>query len=328
MSGIRHVGAWSKASQTDGYDCYICALGYESRSIHAASYVGEVSEKRIAVGFDYHHCGALESNRSWFEARGYLEWLQSDSFDSPFLTDEQFSEFARQVMGLLTESPPNRPLRLCIDISCFSTVRLALLLEAIDEYPSKLGTHVDFVYAAGKGYDANQEPTQIEIAGPVTIRYAGWTVEPDMPVHAVFGLGLEYEKAVGAFELLNPSDAFAFATLGTSASLDKHLTDANRLFFPLIDTQKRFSFRIDRTLELYHRVQSLVHGILREARPVLVPMGPKIFTLVSLLIAEAQIPRVSVWRISTGRSGEPIDIEPTGPISGLSVEFEGAERVD
>jgi hypothetical protein len=60
---------------------------------------------------------------------------------------------------------------------------------------------------------------------------------------------------------------------------------------------------------------------LRQARPVIVPMGPKIFGLAALLIAESFVPRISVWRISTGRSGEPLDICATGPIHGYTVEF-------
>lgn len=298
------------------YDGFICAMGYESRSTHAAAALGKDATTRVAVGFDYHHCGSLAENKKWFAARGFFSWFDDRT---PYLCDEQFVEDMLDLFCSWHSDKPARIPRLCIDISCFSLVRMAILVESIVRLG--LDVDVDFVYSAGRGYGKGREPRQIEVAGPVTRRFAGWTTEPDLPVHAVFGLGLEYQKAVGAFELLNPSDAFAFATLGTSDSLDHHISEANRLFFPLIDERKRFPFRLDRPMELYHRMRSLVHGILREARPVLLPMGPKIFGTAALLIAESLFPRLSVWRISTGRSAVPVDIHASGPISGYSVSF-------
>jgi hypothetical protein len=323
MNQIRRVGNFQPQDSPIDYDSFICALGYESRAIHAADKMALAAANKVAVGFDYHHSGQLAYNVDWFKSRGFLDWTEDgrENADSPFRSDEQFDRLVKSMIERLVADAPERPLRVCIDISCFSMIRLAFLLEAIVQSSSKYCIFVDFVYSSGRGYEGHREPSQIETAGPVTERYAGWTVEPDLPVHAIFGLGLEYEKAVGAIELLNPSDAFAFATLGTSAALDKHITDANRLFFPLIDPPKRFAFSIDRPMAVYHRLRSLTLGILRQARPVIVPMGPKIFGLAALLIAESFVPRISVWRISTGRSGEPLDICATGPIHGYTVEF-------
>jgi hypothetical protein len=213
---VRHVSGFHLDGTTcDGrpYDWFICALGYELRATHAASQIGVSANNRVAIGFDYHHCGRLAENKKWFEDRGFFEWtdeLKSD-WNPPFLSDETFKAMVFWLVERIWLNPPDLMPRLCVDISCFSMVRLASLLEALVCCTSKGGFTVDFVYSSGTGYDGHREPSQIEIAGPVTDRYAGWTVEPDLPVNAVFGLGLEYDKAVGAIELLNPADAFAFA---------------------------------------------------------------------------------------------------------------------
>jgi hypothetical protein len=313
------------------YDLFLCAVGYEERSSFAAKKLNLKTRVRVGIGFDYHKVGRLSENIEYFSSNGFLDWA---SGRSPHVTDIEFAALILELFKNVFETSPNP--RLAVDISSFSSVRLAKILECVTIFASDRTAVVDFYYTLGDGYDNKQRSEEIEFSGPVTEFFAGWSSEPELPVTAIFCLGKEYDRAIGAFELLNPSLTFVFATSGALETLSNRILkvgpefngelarlvrDANRQLLPLVPTDKRFEIDLKKPYECYTMVKSVVSGAVRFGRAVAVPLGPKLFTLIALLTAIELNPRMAVWRFSVGRSGEPQDVRSSGHVVGLSVCF-------
>jgi hypothetical protein len=319
------------AEVQDTYDLFLCAVGYEERSSFAAKKLNLKAKVRIGIGFDYHKVGSLARNIKYFSKNGFLDWASSRS---PHVSDFEFASVIAELFKKVFETTDNP--RLAIDISCFSSVRLAKVLECVTILTAGKTAVVDFFYSIGEGYDNKQRSEEIEFSGPVTEYFAGWSTEPELPITAIFCLGKEYDRAIGAFELLNPSLSFVFATSGALENLSNRILkvapefngelarlvqDANRQLLPLVPTDKRFEIDLTSPYECYTMVKSVVSGAVRFGRAVAVPLGPKLFTLIALLTAIELNPKMAVWRFSVGRSGEPQDVRPSGQVVGLSVCF-------
>jgi hypothetical protein len=67
-------------------------------------------------------------------------------------------------------------------------------------------------------------------------------------------------------------------------------------------------------------LESVVYGLLKSFNVIVLPFGPKIFTLCSLLVAGLH-PTVSVWRVSAGGAERPVNRRASGRITCLTVTF-------
>ena len=325
------------AENQSTYDLFLCAVGYEERSSFVAKKLNLSTELRFGIGFDYHKVGMLAENLEYFSKSGFLDWANGRS---PHVTDFEFLFVISELFKKVFETTANP--RLAIDISSFSSVRLAKVIECVMSYTADKTAVVDFYYSIGEGYDNKLRSEEIEFSGPVTEYFAGWSAEPELPVTSIFCLGKEYDRAIGAFELLNPSLTFVFATSGALENLsnrilkvapeiDRELArlvqDANRQLLPLVPKDKRFEIDLRKPYDCYTMVKSVASGAVRFGRVVAVPLGPKLFTLISLLTAIELNPRMAVWRFSVGKSGEPQNVRPSGQVIGLSVCFNPTSKV-
>lgn len=299
------------------YDALLCAVGYESRSKFVANEKQVDSASNLGIGFDYHQIGSLEENVEWFLSNGFFKW---NNGQPAHISDASFPKTISQMLSPIFDESNKRP-HFAVDISSFSSIRLAEIVKFFWNQANEKEFMVDFLYAPGRHYMPSRDDEQIQFAGPVTDQFAGWSSAPELPVVAIFGLGLRDETALGAFEFINPGDAYTFATAGAENSLREQIDDANKELYPLVPKSHRHIFDVARPIDCFNSLRSLVSGSIRHGRPILVPLGPKIFTLCSLLIANEFFPHVGVWRVSVGRTGTPRDVIERGDISGLSVTF-------
>ncbi|QDT99563.1 hypothetical protein [Gimesia aquarii] len=337
MKVISSVTSWNKDINHQ-YDVMLCALGYESRSTNVAAMLVNQTKHRLAIGFDYHHTGSLSANAEWFSNNGFFSFNNEEPY---FATDQEFSD--KLISMIESRVKKDGESRFAVDISSFSTIRLASVLDVFWSLASRENNIVvDFLYSPGKEYKVEKNVEQIEFAGPVNRKYAGWSSQPETPVVAIFGLGLEYDCSIGAFEYLNPGLTYTFSTHGAKSKLDEKITfvnskndfdvntdnefemqliEANKQLLPLVPPEMRFDFDVARPLDCYTKVRSVAIGAMRYGRTVFVPLGPKIFALTTLLVANEFCPEIAVWRISTGRSAKPTDVLARGDVVGLRVKW-------
>ena len=80
-------------------------------------------------------------------------------------------------------------------------------------------------------------------------------------------------------------------------------------------------YDVDEPTSVYAALETLVYGLLQWSRPILIPFGPKIFSLCCLLIARTYTDDVTVWRVSGETLARPGDREASGKIISLKSAF-------
>ena len=63
-------------------------------------------------------------------------------------------------------------------------------------------------------------------------------------------------------------------------------------------------YRVEQPIDCFGMLESVVYGLLKSFSAIVLPFGPKVFTLCSLLVASLH-PTVSIWRVSAGGAGKP-----------------------
>lgn len=301
------------------WDVLVGAVGYEHRSRHVPLRWAEGSRIRLASAFDTHRTLSYADN--WAA-------LADGGFD---IEEHAEGEIRQWLYKRLLEVQARRhsPLRLAIDVSSFSRSRLAELVLAAADIATMRDVAIDFGYAPATFMPPAEADTVIEVLGPVVPEFAGWTDEPGMPTTCIIGLGYEPERAVGALEYLEPVGAWAFTPTGVDDRYDHSLEKANETVWDANPRPVRIVYGVHQPLWTFVQLESLVFGLKRMTRPVLVPFGPKIFAAMCLLAALSHQPQTAVWRVSGGKSEQPVDRKAIGPvhhISALLCPRDSAER--
>lgn len=298
----------SASDRLEDWDVLVGAVGYEHRSRHVPLSWAEGGRIRLASAFDTHKELSYADNWAALADRG---------FDIEEHAEGEIRYWLYKRL-LDVEVRPDTPLRLAIDVSSFSRSRLAELVLAAADIATTRDVAIDFGYAPATFMPPAEADTVIEVLGPVAPEFAGWTDEPETPTTCIIGLGYEPERAVGALEYLEPVGAWAFTPTGVDDRYDRSLEKANETVWDANPRPVRIAYGVDQPLWTFVQLESLVFGLKRMTRPVLVPFGPKIFAAMCLLAALSHQPETAVWRVSGGQSEQPVDRRAIGPIHHIS----------
>ena len=79
-------------------------------------------------------------------------------------------------------------------------------------------------------------------------------------------------------------------------------------------------YRVESPQQLFRGLESLAYALSTESNVVLLPFGPKIFTLCASLVGLTN-DSVAIWRVSAEEHEVPVDRKAAGYIGGLQVQF-------
>lgn len=285
------------------YDLVIACCGYESRSRNMIERKGCLSGKRIALGYGEHEELAFAANVSFFVDAGF-EFVR--------VSDKQLPDFMERLLGRFEDSSSSAIL---LDISCFTRVRLAQIMEAISEHGPYL---LDVFYSlADFSAPIPLEPPNEHLC-PVTPYFAGWTGEADKAVGLVCGLGYEQLKALGIMEYIDPFETWLFFPDSSIARYDSAVEEANTLLLREVARSNIVHYPVLNGTAVMRELLALTGAIRQEFRCILMPLGPKIFAFAALLVGSI-FRDVSVWRASSGRFAQPRDRRASGDFAEFRV---------
>lgn len=198
-----------------------------------------------------------------------------------------------------------------VDVSCLSRTSMGAIFSALKEAAqvATVKLSVGYCLARYSPPPDNRNPANRKVS-PVHPTFSGWTAGPYRPVDVVVALGYEKGKALGAVEYLEPSRRWIFVPnspetkfLGAVKAHNRELTSG--------DVGVQIDYEVLRPRDAYFSLLSLVVGLLSEARPVLLPFGPRIFFAISLLVAMT-VEEAAVWHVD-GDDDNSRDVQqPTG----------------
>lgn len=299
--------------RSSNYDTAVFALGFESRSTCFVEDVAKSTERPIAYGFDHGHDKAYRSNLHRFSDSGVCV-LES-------LSDDGFEVALKASLGLI---PDDACRKIFVDVSCFTRFRLAAIVHEIFNAAASRTNDlvVDFAYALAKFEKPSSETQPNTIVGPAHRAFAGWSQGGYSSTAAVLGLGYEQDQAMGVVEYLQAGEVWAFTPNSPVPEYKPEVRKANDLLLSEIAPNHVIEYEVCSPASVIATLESVVRGLSDEHSVVLVPFGPKVFVLCSLIVAAIR-QDVAVWRVSQGSRIEPHDRVPSDVRIGVRLTFSG-----
>jgi hypothetical protein len=310
---VRPFTARTLKEPDEAYDIVLATLGYEERARAIAQAVGSASHL-AACGFDSHRALSYEENRAWFSDNGFLVVEPGDTNYRAWL-NTWLSEAVASAGT--TAGDVATPIRVAIDVSSMTRSRIAYALETALQLGERHPLAVDFLYTPALYRDPPEEPDFTASIEPVTPFFRGWPPDPMRPAAALIGLGYEIDKAAGAKEYLELKDIWAFMAEGDDPLYAEKVRENNELLWDEIESERVVQYAISDPYGLFVQLESQLFGMLRQGRALVLPMGPKIFALVSMVAALHHHPEVGVWRVRQLET--PVQRVSNGQLYGLRV---------
>lgn len=261
------------------YDYFITVLGFESRSLHIAKELSGTIDKGLFVRLTDRGGEVYKENSRLLELWGFEEFSIKNIKDAIY-KDEEIIRIGIDISSM--------PRSVCAQIIYFLKVQVSYNLE------------VEILYAPAKYTNPDVDFGPVVSSGPVIPEYAGWSVFPDHSPQAVIGLGYETDRAMGVLDYLDVDTACAVVFLpdGHDQRFKREVETSNKQLLSELDSKKINVYELEDTVGTYVTLVSVVRGRELNGRVVLIPLGPKIFNAISLVVASVLNSDVTVWRVS------------------------------
>lgn len=204
---------------------------------------------------------------------------------------------------------------LVVDVSCLPRGEQGALFAALGELAGQIDIHLVIGYSLSRYTPPPQKwARSVTQVAPVHASFAGWG-DPLMPIHVVVGLGYEAGKAFGAVQYLEPAHCTPLMPKSPEERFLVSVDEQNRDFLKRHPNPLRYE--VMQPARTYLSLISLLSGILRDHRAILLPFGPKILFALSLL-AGLVYPQVSVWYVEGEDNQQSDEGSPSGHASLLT----------
>ena len=293
-------------------DLLLGCIGYEDRSTFL---LRTTPERSSSIFFDYK---ALDS-----QGKGICAYDNNIKVAQGLRVTLE-SDFEIYLRLLESEVLRLEPVSVDFDVTSLDRGkigRIILKLFALRKHISS----VTFIYAPRifRPFDMYKFDV-VQSFGPALPAFFGTADGLNKPLTLILGAGYEYGKAVGAIDTLEPDHIFCFRPTGTDPLFDLHIDLANVDFSFIENKENIFPYDLNDAYRLYHSLRTLVSYEIVDQNVLLLPLGPKLFAAISMLIATDFHPDVMVWRHSTASTNLPEtidDAETTGKLVKFSFRF-------
>lgn len=187
--------------------------------------------------------------------------------------------------------------KISIDISLMERKSLAELFSIIAKLALNNNITIVIIYSLAKyspPCDKSQPNNKVK---PVSNFFSGWSSRPGLSVLSVVGLGYEKDKAVGAIEYLESSNAFLYVPYSVEEKYFDDVLKENSKLLDHFGVNNRFVYQLESPTETIYSLDAVISANKNKYKVVLLPFGPKLFYALSLVSCIPH-PEVSVWYVS------------------------------
>jgi hypothetical protein len=283
------------------YDLMFVTCGYESRATHIWSrFTGRVEHLAVLdYGCDGVH--SYDTNRLLLGSQ-VSSWIDLDGPEVAERIAANVSERMAELANDASLCSDGAPVRVFVDVSSCSRSVLANLLLALAA-PHDRRVLLTCGYSISDFYEPPESELPSSISEPVIGALSGWSHDLSKPPCAIIGLGFEPGRALGSIDYLEVPEVRLFLPQGPDDRFEFAVLAANRLLTDEVGQPLRYQVRDPE--DAFQKLGSLVGGLLPRFRPIIIPLGPKIFATLSMLLALRLFPQICIWRTSAG-SGEEV----------------------
>lgn len=265
----------------------IASCGYERRSSQFARAEKLDSYDKIFV-IDYVSDGILSYDRNKADLLDVLPVSRTSWIGASHLNK------------LLSALAPSLVSQVSLDIDCSSMDRSALAkILAHVKTSSDNFESLNVIYFPQTFSPPALSLEAVSRFGPIARQFSGSSRSSSEKMCLVMGVGYEFGKAIGAQDYLEPDELYAFHPIGTDVEFEKAILKANSNFDFVGDSEKVIAYPLLDPAALLDNLLTLIDFKRQSYRVMLLPMGPKIFAALCLVVALRFHPDVRVWRFST-----------------------------
>lgn len=269
---------------------FIGCVGYEHRSIAALRKSKDEGFAGTSILFDY----KSEDLYSYAKNR-------SDPLVRAARTVEDAQEFYNIIEDCLLA---HDRVSILLDVTSFDREKIATLLQIFFKLRCNI-IEVSICYFPRKFVEPSPSLDIVRSFGPVIPALFGDTSYSRDSLSLIIGAGYEYGRAVGAIDLLEPDRVYCMTPVGTDPRFEVAI-EKNNLNFSFLEDEKLLQKYDLRSPEnLFYELRRIVEFELQERNVLILPLGPKMFAAVAMLVAFILHPSVMVWRHSTASKDAP-----------------------
>lgn len=295
---------WSDHKK-NAFDIRLFVCGYESRSPFVSQQHADNSGSTIVLDYECKNVIQYNINHDYF----------SSIIDAKFIgVNELMVATLKVKLAEIISKLKDKEVTVLFDVSsCSRSVmaRVLLVLNDVLVQPSK----VTCVYALSAFSMPPNGELPSHISEPVVGDLSGWSDDLAKAPCAVIGLGFEPGRAIGCMDYLEIPEVRLFMPVGVDGRFADAVRAANAVLIDEAGSSNVLPYDVLDPSSTYQKLESLVHGLLAQYRPVLIPLGPKMLAALSIILAIKLHPRVCVWRTSAGSGEEVEDKVASGEIS-------------
>ncbi|MCB0745921.1 MAG: hypothetical protein KDC90_00525 [Ignavibacteriae bacterium] len=270
------------------FSLFLFAINHEKRMLTSYERLSEISTLEKVVGFNYPNGLQLDNESS-------IQQLLIEN-------QEDINNF---LIGFF-EDKKGEGMNIVVDYSCMTkswyyTIMLFLTRRKL----SITGINVFFVYTPSKYSSPFPPKPNTEIA-PLPGKYR---VPTDKPKALIVCLGYEKNKAEGIIEHLDPKEKYI---LYSDPALDTEFVAKiveNNFEILSSYSDKVITFPLDNLLQIERELTALYYLLKEDYSIIIAPLGPKPFTLVSMLLS-VKYKDIDIWRVGSGYNINEYDREP------------------
>ncbi|KQS36830.1 hypothetical protein [Pedobacter sp. Leaf194] len=286
------------------FDFIFCASGFESRCIHIISQLDwsiNDAAKKICFSFSDRIAPSKKRADELFFSQGF-RFFPADT--------NNIIDYTNIYHDLFLGSKKTR-LKILFDYSCMTTIMYASILKYFKDFSSHFDeVEIYFSYTQAKYIDPGKSKPlffnqPIPLFDPIQ--------STDKKIALLIGLGYEEDKALGLHEYFqnDDKDMYLFITGKVSSSeFFEKVRKNNEKLIKITKPENIIYYDLANISPLLSTMETLINYLIStNYRVVVAPIGPKVFSLASLLVNLVH-KEVTTYRLSDGKMAEPLDKIP------------------
>lgn len=296
---------WKETAERS-FDVRIFVCGYESRSRFVHEGLNGDSPRNLILDYECSGILSYDDNLRHFQKLDNCEFVPIDC--------NLGASIKSYIGNYISASDKPNDLHILFDISSCSRSVMATVFLAIHAISGgKFNVSCTYALSAFDAPPTSELPSHI--SQPVIGDLSGWSDDLTNPPCAVIGLGFEPGRALGCIDYLEIPEVRLFMPIGPDARFREAVSQANAALVNETDGTALLYYDVLDANGSYEKLESLVFGLMSDHRPVLIPLGPKIFAALCIVLAVKMLPAVCVWRTSSGSIAGVKDQKASGEIS-------------
>lgn len=291
------------------FDLGIFGLGYESRSINCFDKFDTRCKKKIAIGYSYfqNEFDYIINKQLFISRECIIEEMDNDQFDI-------------QIDKLLCTYLIGPPKNVLLDISVMTRHRICEIIWYLkNRLPSD--SILIVYYSIAEFKDPPIENYPVKEFGPIAEFLSPLSGRLLQPPVVIAGLGYERDKALGAIGNIDPERVFFLIPTNTEKLYEEKVRENNKILLENYDNRNILTYDVTKPYSSYFELRSLVLGLKNDNRVLLLPLGPKILSVISILIAIEFFPEILVWRVSSEEREVPLNRIASGDTALLRIDL-------